>query len=356
MRYGGALAGVALLAVVGVAGWQGWRWHQQQQAGQAAMAFMEVHRAAEAPGADLKATAERFAAIAQDAPEGYRVLARLRTAALKAETGERDAALAIWDQVASDSRAPQVYRDLASLMWALHGLETQDPAALESRLAPLTGGAWAASARELQALVAIRRGEATEAKRTWKPWRRMSPRRRGAGTRGPRGRGIGELSGMRQMVWTRRAALLGAAGLLAGCETLDDIFGDPRSRCSVSAAPCWRRAGTWRPTRPWPTPHGPAAARGPRRLAAGGRQCRPCAGEPGAAGLADPRLDGLGGQRQQLPQPHHRRAGGGGRHGLRLRRLRRRLGLRPRQRWAPLALRHQAQEGRCRRRRRRLRL
>ncbi|RKK05118.1 dehydrogenase [Pseudoroseomonas wenyumeiae] len=33
---------------------------------------------------------------------------------------------------------------------------------------------------------------------------------------------------MRQMVWTRRAALLGAAGLLAGCETLDDIFGESK--------------------------------------------------------------------------------------------------------------------------------
>lgn len=33
---------------------------------------------------------------------------------------------------------------------------------------------------------------------------------------------------MRQMVWTRRAALLGAAGLLAGCETFDDIFGESK--------------------------------------------------------------------------------------------------------------------------------
>ena len=29
---------------------------------------------------------------------------------------------------------------------------------------------------------------------------------------------------------TRRAALLGTAGLLAGCETLDDIFGEKRQR------------------------------------------------------------------------------------------------------------------------------
>jgi hypothetical protein len=165
VRYGGVFAGIALLAVVGVGGWQGWRWHEQRQAGQTALAFMEIHRAAEAPGADLKAAGDRFAAIAQDSPEGYRLLARLRAAALKAETGDRDAALAMWDQVAADGRTPQIYRDLASLMWALHGLETQDPAALESRLAPLTGGPWAASARELQALVAVRRGQPAEAKK-----------------------------------------------------------------------------------------------------------------------------------------------------------------------------------------------
>jgi hypothetical protein len=165
MRYGSAAVGVALLAVIGFGGWQGWRWYQAREATGTAQAFLEVHRATEATGADLKASAERFAAIAQTAPEGYRVLARLRAAALKAETGERDVALGLWNEVSADSRAPQMYRDLASLMWALHGLDSQDPAALDSRLAPLVGGAWGASARELQALVAIRRGATAEAKK-----------------------------------------------------------------------------------------------------------------------------------------------------------------------------------------------
>ena len=165
VRYGGAMAGVALVALVGIGGWQAWRWNQQREAGQVAVAFLQENRAAEVPGADLKAAGERFAAIAQTAPEGYRILAKLRAAALKAETGERDAALALWNEVSGDSRAPQLYRDLASLMWALHGLDTQDPAALDSRLAPLVGTAWGASARELQALVAIRRGATAEAKK-----------------------------------------------------------------------------------------------------------------------------------------------------------------------------------------------
>lgn len=168
IRYGSMLAGAALLALAGIGGWQGWRWHQERQAAEAAAVFLQAHRAAEAQGADLKAAGERFAAMAPGAPEGYRILARLRAAALKAETGERDAALALWDQVAGDTAAPQIYRDHAALMWVLHGLDTQDPAVLAGRIAPLAtaGGAWSASARELQALVAIRRGEAAEAKRT----------------------------------------------------------------------------------------------------------------------------------------------------------------------------------------------
>jgi len=167
IRYGGLLAGIALLALLGVGGWQGWRWWQEQQAAQTGALFLEISRKAEAPGADLKAAGDNFASLAATAPEGYQILARLRAAALKAETGDREAALALWDQVASDAGAPQLYRDLASLMWVLHGIDTQDPAALSARLTPLTepSNPWRASARELQGLLAIRRGDKPEAKR-----------------------------------------------------------------------------------------------------------------------------------------------------------------------------------------------
>lgn len=172
IRYGGLAAGLALLVLAGVGGWQGWHWYQQRQAGTVAMQFLEVHRAVEAQGADLKAGGDRFAALAEQAPEGYRILARLRAAALKSETGERDAALALYDSVAADQKAPALYRELANLMWALHGLDSQDPARLAARLDPLLApggangtGAWAASARELRALVSLRQGQTAEAKR-----------------------------------------------------------------------------------------------------------------------------------------------------------------------------------------------
>ena len=67
-RYGGLLAGLMLLVVAGVAGLQGWRWWQERAAAQAAVAYLDAGRAAAEPGADGKALADRFAAIAADDP------------------------------------------------------------------------------------------------------------------------------------------------------------------------------------------------------------------------------------------------------------------------------------------------
>ena len=168
LRWGGVLGAVALAALLGAAGWQGWRWWQAKQSEQTAALFLEVHRATEQPDADLAAMGDRFAALTADAPVGYRTLARLRAAALKAEAGDRDGALALWDAVAGDAQADQIYRDLGALMWSLHGLDTLDPDRLAARLASLAaeGNPWNASARELQALVAARRGDRDAARRT----------------------------------------------------------------------------------------------------------------------------------------------------------------------------------------------
>ena len=167
-RFGTPFFFALLLALAGVGGWRGWQWYQSRERDTAATAFMEAHRATEAQGADLAAMATRFQGLVADAPEGYRVLARLRAAALKAETGDRDAALALYDQVANDGSADPLYRELASLMWVLRSMDTAEPAALLARLAPLArpGQPWSASARELQGLVELKAGQRETAKRT----------------------------------------------------------------------------------------------------------------------------------------------------------------------------------------------
>ena len=166
-RYGGIAAGVLLLAIAGVGGWEGWRWYEGRQAAQAGQTFLEASREAAAEGADLGVFAERFGTIAQGAPTGYRTLARLRAAALLAEIGQLDAALAAWDTLSRDQEADTLYRDLATVMWGLHALDTGDGAQIEARMAPLTaaGAPWRASAREVQALAALKQGNAEQARR-----------------------------------------------------------------------------------------------------------------------------------------------------------------------------------------------
>ena len=162
----GPLAAVALVMVVGgVAGWQGYAAWQNRQAAASATAFLEAQNVA--PGATPADQAARFATLAAQSPTGYRTLARLRAAALQAEAGERNLARATLDQVTGDNDADPLYRDLANLLWVLHGLDEVDPAMLAARITPLTaeGSAWRASARELAALVDLRRGRPAEAKR-----------------------------------------------------------------------------------------------------------------------------------------------------------------------------------------------
>lgn len=165
-RFGTPILGALVLVVAGVAGWQGWQWYEARQREAAAVAFMAAHRAAEAEGADLPAMAERFAALAPQGPAGYRTIALLRAAALKAETGEVAEALAMYDRIAADGAVDPLYRDLASLMWVLRSLDAGDPAVLAARIAPLArpGQPWSASARELAALVAIRAGQRDQAR------------------------------------------------------------------------------------------------------------------------------------------------------------------------------------------------
>ncbi|MBW6397174.1 tetratricopeptide repeat protein [Roseomonas sp. HJA6] len=167
-RFGTPVFVLLLLALAGVGGWQGWTWYQTREREASATTFMEAHRATEQQGADLAAMANRFEALVANAPEGYRIVARLRAAALKAETGDMPAALALYDQVANDSAADPLYRGLASLMWVLRSMDTAEPAALLARLAPLTqpGQPWRASARELQGLVELKAGQRDIAKQT----------------------------------------------------------------------------------------------------------------------------------------------------------------------------------------------
>jgi hypothetical protein len=172
-RYSGLIIAAVLVIVGAVAGWQGWHWYEARQDQAAATEYLTAMTLADATAAGSSA-ANRAAAIAAfdrlttTAPEGYRTLARLRQAALKAEAGDKAGAAALWDQVAGDTSADPLLRDLASLLWAEHQIDSGDPALVEARLKPLAApdNPWHALAQEQLALLDIRQGKTDAAKAT----------------------------------------------------------------------------------------------------------------------------------------------------------------------------------------------
>ena len=169
-RYAGAIFAAAVLVVIMVAGWQGWRWYQARQDAAAGSVYLQsMLQAAETGPNAATAHASAFAGfgkLAQAGPSGYRTLARLRAAAIEADGGHLPQALALWNAVAADSSADPLLRDLASLLWTQHQIDTGDPEMLEARLRPLAvpDNPWHAMADEQLALLALRQGKTAQAK------------------------------------------------------------------------------------------------------------------------------------------------------------------------------------------------
>jgi hypothetical protein len=164
-QYSIYIIGLALLIIAGVGGWRGYQYLEAKKAAEAGAAF---DRAAELSDQNKHAEAEAaFADLAVKAPSGYRILARLRTAA---EIAARDKAAAAkaFDDIATDTSVAAPERDLARIRAAQLLLETTTYPNMLQRLEPAAGkdGAFRHSARELLALSAWRANDAT-ATRQW---------------------------------------------------------------------------------------------------------------------------------------------------------------------------------------------
>lgn len=164
-RYATLIVTVAFLIVGGVGGWRGylyWEGKRAQEAGaqfEAAAALAEQKKSAEAEAAFLK--------IANEAPPGYRTLAKFRAAA---ELATRDVpgAVKLYDEIAVDRNAGAAEQDLAALRAGALLVDTASYADIKARLEPLTGPnrTYRHSARELLAVSAWRNKDMTAA-RQW---------------------------------------------------------------------------------------------------------------------------------------------------------------------------------------------
>lgn len=154
-KYSVYIVALAVLIVVGVAGWRGYEYFATQKAYKASAAF----DAAAALSDDKKyAEAEAaFAALAADAPVGYRALALLRAAA---EAAKRDAAAGVklYDAIAADSSVGANERGLATVRAAALLVDSGSYDDMVKRLnaAAQAGGIYRHTAREFLALSAWR--------------------------------------------------------------------------------------------------------------------------------------------------------------------------------------------------------
>lgn len=185
-RYGGLVVALCVVLVLGVGGWQGYGWYRARLEARLATAYLAAAAEAKPPagGTDpamLKKAIPAFETLIAEAAgpgwaagwlanDGYRTLGRLQLAALRWDTGDQPAALALWDAVAADGRADPALRDTARLHWALHQLDAGDPAKVEAHLQPLLApdNALRPLAEEARALLALRQGKTDDAKAGFK--------------------------------------------------------------------------------------------------------------------------------------------------------------------------------------------
>jgi hypothetical protein len=162
-KYWPSILTVAVIVIAGVGGWRFYDWQQEQNSAAAGARFEAAMRASRTDGAEAE---KQFAAIATDAPSGYRILARFRQATELA-VRDKDGAVKAFDALAADPAIGPLLQDVARVRAAYLLVDTAPQAEIVRRMEPLAGPAQAYrhSAREALALAAMRANDKAGAER-----------------------------------------------------------------------------------------------------------------------------------------------------------------------------------------------
>jgi hypothetical protein len=162
--YGKYLMAAALVVVLATAGWTWWNDHQRKQAAAEGERFFAA--ASRLASADPQQAIGAFDALGREGKSGFRIVALMHEAGLKARNADAPGALAIYRAVANDAAADPDLRDAAALLGALVSVETLPPAEIDGMLARLTTATspWRFSALEVSAVAALRGGNPARAK------------------------------------------------------------------------------------------------------------------------------------------------------------------------------------------------
>ena len=164
-KYGNVVIGAGIAIVIAVGGWQLWRQDVEQKKVELAKQYESATKLLQDGKRDEAMTA--YAAVADKKGQGYAALAQLQKATLAIAKNDLPAALAAYKSLAEDDKADPLFRDLAKVLRAMHGLDTENPLELEAALKPLLdpSNPFATSATELTALLAFKQGDSARAQK-----------------------------------------------------------------------------------------------------------------------------------------------------------------------------------------------
>lgn len=161
---------IGAAVVLGLVALGGWLWYDNHQASQLGKQSETMTLALDQVEADKVAAANpMLAGLAKDGTPGYRAAAQLLQAGLTqdaAQKGDRpdaaklDAAAKGFAAVSADTKAPQAYRDLATIRETALRFDAMPPQQVVDRLKPLAvpGNPWFGSAGELVGLAYLKQG------------------------------------------------------------------------------------------------------------------------------------------------------------------------------------------------------
>lgn len=163
-QYQNYVIGLAAAIIIATAGVTYWRHYDQQQ--REAEGLQYGLALDEARGGKFAEAADALSSLAVGAHAGRALVARFEAAALRARAGDEAAAIAAYDAIAKDSAVDPTYRDLATVLWGLHAVDTLDPQVVIDRLAPVTNpdNPWHSSAIEVTAIVHLKAGDRAAAR------------------------------------------------------------------------------------------------------------------------------------------------------------------------------------------------
>lgn len=163
-KYGPWLIGVFVVFILIIGGWQLWK----EQSLNSARRHADEYGAAQTllQAGNLAEAKTEFERLSNEGSPSYRTMARMEHAAILAQEGDLEGALAGFD-AAAESAPDQIMRESAQIRAAYIAADTQDFAALQTRLQPLVDSDSRVQylAKELLAVEAWEAGE-TELART----------------------------------------------------------------------------------------------------------------------------------------------------------------------------------------------